>query len=165
MAIKYGVNTFIWAASFEASHLPLLEEIRRRGFDGVELPMIEPSKVAAAEIRKGLEENGLEATCCAVLPGGLSLIHEDAEVRRKSRAHMVECIQKTAEVGAKMIAGPLYSPVGYLPGRRRTEDEFARAVESWQMLGGTLAANGVTAAIEPLNRFETYFLNTTADAV
>ena len=42
--------------------------------------------------------------------------------------------------------------------------EWKRAVDGWQQLGPTLAEHGVTAAIEPLNRFETYFLNTAADA-
>jgi D-psicose/D-tagatose/L-ribulose 3-epimerase len=59
----------------------------------------------------------------------------------------------------------MYSPVGYLPGRRRTADEWKYAVDGLQQLGDTLAANRVTLAIEPLNRFETYFLNTAADAV
>jgi D-psicose/D-tagatose/L-ribulose 3-epimerase len=78
---------------------------------------------------------------------------------------MSECFEACAEAGAKLIAGPLYSPVGYLPGRRRTEDEWKNAVDGYKQLGPVLAANGVTACIEPLNRFETYFLNTTEDAV
>ena len=38
-------------------------------------------------------------------------------------------------------------------------------MECYQEIGGTLASYGVTIALEPLNRFETYFLNTAADAV
>jgi D-psicose/D-tagatose/L-ribulose 3-epimerase len=38
-------------------------------------------------------------------------------------------------------------------------------VECYPAIGDTLAAHGVTIALEPLNRFETYFLNTAADAV
>ncbi len=37
-------------------------------------------------------------------------------------------------------------------------------MECYQSLGDTLAKNDVTIAIEPLNRFETYFLNTAEDA-
>jgi D-psicose/D-tagatose/L-ribulose 3-epimerase len=99
-----------------------------------------------------------------VLTDGMSLISEDPEVRRKTHNHLVDTIQVAAEAGARIIAGPVYSPVGYLTGRRRTTDEWNRAVEGYQLLADTLAANGVTLAIEPLNRFETYFLNTAADA-
>jgi len=51
-----------------------------------------------------------------------------------------------------------------LPGRRRTADEWKWAVESYRSLGPVLERYGVTIAIEPLNRFETYFLNTAADS-
>jgi len=165
MAVKYGVNTFIWAASFECSHLPLLAEIKAHGFDGVELPLLQPARVPAREIRKGLAENGLECTFCSVLPSGLSLIDDDAAVRRAASTHLSDCVKVAADIGGEILAGPLYSPVGYLPGRRRTQDEVDRAVEAWQALADTLAVNRVTVALEPLNRFETYFLNTVADAV
>ncbi len=63
-----------------------------------------------------------------------------------------------------MPRGLFYSPVGFLPGRRRTADEWKWAVEGYQAVTDTLTAYDVTLAIEPLNRFETYFLNTARDA-
>jgi D-psicose/D-tagatose/L-ribulose 3-epimerase len=162
--MKFGVNTFIWTANFDRSHLPLLPQLKAGGFDGVEVPLFRPVEFATADIAKGLAENGLECTICSVLTGGLSIISEDAAVRRKTRVHMEECVKTAAEVGAKIMAGPLYSPVGYLPGRRRTADEWKWAVDCYQSLGPVLQQYGVTIAIEPLNRFETYFLNTAQDA-
>ena len=164
MAIKFGVNTFIWSESFDRSNLPLLPRVKSWGFDGVEVPLFTPANFAAADIRKGTEANGLECTVCSVLIAGFSLISDDADVRRKTIAHMKDSVKACAEAGATVIAGPLYCPVGYLPGRRRTADEWKRAIEGHQALGDTLASHGVTMAIEPLNRFETFFLNTAADA-
>jgi len=163
--MKYGVNTFIWTANFTRDNLPLMPEIKRHGFDGIEVSMFHAKDFAMNDIRAGLKQHGLECTVCSVIPSGLSVISDDASVRQKTRAHLEECIKTTADVGAKIIAGPLYSPVGYLPGRRRTADEWKWAVECYQALGPVLARHGVTIAIEPLNRFETYFLNTAADAV
>jgi len=162
--MKFGVNTFIWTANFDRSHLSLLPQLKAGGFDGVEVPLFRPSEFATADIANGLAENGLDCTICAVLTGGLSIISDDAAVRRQTRVHMEECVKTSAEVGAKIIAGPLYSPVGYLPGRRRTADEWKWAVDCYQSLGPVLQQYGVTIAIEPLNRFETYFLNTAQDA-
>src|SRR6267143_1323804 len=48
---------------------------------------------------------------------------------------------------------------------RRTADEWKWAVDCYQSLGPVLTQYGVTIAIEPLNRFETYFLNIADDAV
>ena len=162
--MKFGVTTYIWTVEFNLSHLSLLPRIKEGGFDGLEMPLFHPKGFPAAEIRRGVEAYGLECTVSVVLTDGMSLISEDPEVRRKTHNHLVDTVQVAAEAGARIIAGPVYSPVGYLTGRRRTTDEWNRAVEGYQLLADTLAANGVTLAIEPLNRFETYFLNTAADA-
>jgi len=161
--MKFGVNVFIWTASFDQSNFNLLPLVKEKGFDGVEVPLFRPADFPAAQIRRALESYGLEATACSILTGGTNIISDDAAVRRKTRTHMEECIQAATEAGIKIIAGPLYSPVGYLPGRRRNGDEWKWAVECYQSLGPVLAKHGVTIAIEPLNRFETYFLNTAAD--
>jgi len=162
--VKFGVNTFIWSAGIDRELLNLLPSIREHGFDGVELPLIRPSSVPVAEIRRSLAANQLECTFCSVLPQELSVISDDADVRRNTRAHLEDCVRVAAEAGAKIIAGPLYSPVGFLPGRRRTEAEWSRAVECYHSLGDTLRSNEITIALEPLNRFETYFLNIADDA-
>lgn len=163
--MKFGVNTFLWTANFGPDHFHLLPQIREHGFDGVEVALIRPADFRAAEIRRTLEQNQLECTVCSVLPGDLSLLSDDNSVVENTVNHLRECIKATAEAGATYIAGPLYSPVGFLPGRRRNIGEWKRAVESYQKLGDTLTEYKVQVCIEPLNRFETYFLNTTADAV
>ncbi len=163
--MKFGVNTFIWTANFDRSNLPLLPAIKEAGFDGVEVPLFQPAQFAAADIRRGVEQNGLECTICSILTGGLNMVSDDAAVREKTRIHMQDCAKAAAEAGAKIIAGPLYSPVGLMTGRRRTAEEWKRVVDCYQAIGPVLSEYDVTIALEPLNRFETYFLNTAADAV
>jgi D-psicose/D-tagatose/L-ribulose 3-epimerase len=162
--MKFGVNTFIWSATFEPAHFPLLPTIKEAGFDGVEIPLFRAKDLAAAAVRKATEAHSLECNACTVLVDGLSLISPSADLRRKTVTHLKDIAKAAAEAGIKIVAGPLYSPVGYLPGRRRTSDEWQWAVEGFQSIGETLAAHDVIFAIEPLNRFETYFLNTAADA-
>jgi D-psicose/D-tagatose/L-ribulose 3-epimerase len=163
--MKFGVNTFLWTGNFGPEHFHLLPKIKEQGFNGIEVALIRPGDFKANEIRKALETVGLECTVCSVLPGELSLVSPDASVRAKTVTHMTECFKLVADAGAKLVAGPLYSPVGYITGKRRTADEWKNAVAGYQQLGPVLAACGVEVGIEPLNRFETYFLNTTEDAV
>ena len=162
--MKFGVNTFIWSGTFDSSNFGLLPTIKDAGFDGVEIPLLRPKELQAASIRKAVEANGLETNCCTALVDGHSLISDSPDIRRRTQQHLRDVARAAAEAGAKIVCGPLYSPVGYLPGRRRTGDEWKWAVEGFQAVGETLAAHQVTFAIEPLNRFETYFLNTAADA-
>jgi D-psicose/D-tagatose/L-ribulose 3-epimerase len=162
--MKFGVNTFIWSATFDPSHFELLPTIKEAGFDGVEVPLLHPHAFRAKEIRKAAEANELEVNACSVLVDGLSLISDDASVRRSAVRQLQDIAKAAGEAGVGIVCGPLYSPVGYLPGRRRTNDEWKWAVEGLQAVGDTLTANNVTFAVEPINRFETFFLNTAADA-
>lgn len=162
--MKFGINTFLWTAQFEPSHLEMLPRIKERGFDGIEMFCFNPSLIQAAPIRRGLEAAGMGCTFCTALGPEHSLASEDAAVRQRTRVHLEACIETVAEAGSAIFAGPVYTPLGDKPGRRRTEDEWKRTVEGLRELGPTLAAHRVTLAIEPLNRFETYFLNTAADA-
>jgi D-psicose/D-tagatose/L-ribulose 3-epimerase len=163
--MKFGVNTFIWGVSFEEEHLSLLPSIKANGFDGIEVSMFNPATFSKGVVQKGLADNGLECTICSCMTDGLSLIHEDAAIRAQSVDRLKGVVEMAAEVGAKIVAGPLYSPVGYLPGRRRTADEWSWALDSYSKITDTLDACDVTIAIEPLNRFETYFLNTAEDSL
>jgi D-psicose/D-tagatose/L-ribulose 3-epimerase len=163
--MKYGVNTFIWSPAVDAPVLKALAEIRERGFDGVELPLIDLTYIGASTIRRRLGEADLKCNFCAVLPQPLSLIDADADIRERAVQHLTDAIAFAAEAGGEVLAGPLYSPVGFFTGTRRTADEWSRAVECWQRLGEIAQQQKMTVAIEPLNRFETFFLNTAADAV
>lgn len=162
--MKFGANALIWTAAFETSHLPLLGRIREHGFDGVELPLFDPAATPIAAIRAELQATGLEVTACSIIPAGLSIFDADAAIRGRALAHLKLGIETTAALGGHVFAGPFYSPVGWLPGRRRTADEWQRAIESLRSLGDTLVAHDMLLAIEPLNRFETFFLNLAGDA-
>lgn len=161
--MKIGVNSFLWTANFGPKQFNILPRVKEWGFDAFEIPVFDPARVELRAIRRELEVNGLACTICAILPPGLSPIDGDATVRSKTREHLARCLEFTAEMGANLLSGPVYAPVGHLPGRRRTEDEWRWAVDCFQQLGPVLEKNGITLALEPLNRFETFFLNTLSD--
>lgn len=161
--MKYGINTLLWGAAVGPDDFARLPAIRQAGFDGIEVPIFEPRGFPAAALRGAVADAGLECTAVSVIPAGLGLGSADATARQQAEDHVRAVLARCAEAGIALLSGPLYSPVGYLPGRRRVAYEWERAVESWQRLAPVAAAAGVTIGIEPLNRFETYFLNTTAD--
>ncbi len=161
--MKFGVNTLLWTAAFDASHLTLLTQVKQWGFDGIEIARFDFSGFPASQIRRAAADEGLECTFCSALTGRMSLISEDAAERRTAREFLARGAEVAAELSADLFIGPFCAPVGQLVGRRRTADEWKRAVEGLASLGEALDSLGVTLAVEPLNRFETYFLNTAAD--
>lgn len=162
--MKFGVNTMIWSGGFEPDKYPF-DDLKEVGVDGIEIPVFVPEDLDTAAVRRTCEAHALSVHFCSVNPDGTNPISDDAAVRSRTVAHWKNVIRTAAEAGAEQIAGPTHSPVGYLPGRRRNEDEWRWGVEFHQALHDDLADTDITMAVEPLNRFETYFLNTAADTV
>lgn len=162
--MKFGVNTMIWSGAFEPEKFPF-GKMKEVGVDGIEIPVFVPADLDTAAVRRTCEEHDLAVHFCSVNPAGMNPISDDAAVRAKTIGHWEALIKTAADAGAEQIAGPTYAPVGYLPGRRRNEDEWKWGVEFHQALGPALDDADIILGVEPLNRFETYFLNTAADAV
>jgi D-psicose/D-tagatose/L-ribulose 3-epimerase len=162
--MKFGINTLLWTAGFDIDHLPLLPQFKQWGFDAVEVARFAFDGFPAQLIRTAAQNEGLDVTFCSALTGDLSLISDDPAIRNRALDFLKQGIQTAAAIGSPVFMGPFIAPVGQLLGRRRTEDEWKRAVEGLHQLIPTLRECDVTLAIEPLNRFETYALTTAAEA-
>ncbi|GMU91488.1 MAG: hypothetical protein AMXMBFR4_05460 [Candidatus Hydrogenedentota bacterium] len=162
--MKVGMNLLLWTAAAGTEHFPLLKQIKSWGFDGVELPMFNAKGSPWAELATTLNDEGLARTAVAVLPQGANLIGEEPKERAAAVEFLKECVDASVELGAEVLCGPVYSPVGRLVGRGPNEAERARCAEGLKAVGEHAEGSGVTISVEPLNRFETYFLNCEADA-
>lgn len=163
--MKYGVHTFLWTKTFDESNLALLPQLKEQGFNGVEIARYQFDDFPTAKIRAEIERCELNCTLCCGLTMGRSLIDDDPAIRQQTLSFLQQVIQVAAELNSSLLVGPLLAPIGYLCRHRRTVDEWQRAVEGLQFLGATLMQYGVTLALEPMNRYQTYFLNTIADGV
>lgn len=162
--MKLGVSAFAWTDNFESSHLKLLPEVKKMGLEGFEVPMFDPEQLPVSNIRRAFEANELECTVCAILPRNINPISPDAAIRRRALQHLTVCVEVASAMGAKLLGGPLYAPIGYLPEHRPNKDEWSWAVELFQSLGEVADEYDVTLAIEPVNRSETFFLRTAREA-
>ena len=162
--MKLGVSAFAWTAKFDRSHLRLVPLVKEMGFSGLEIAMFDPSDLAVKDIRRAFETSDLECTVCAILPPGINPISPDAAVRKTSVQHLVRCIETASALGAKLLGGPLYAPIGYLPEHRPTKDEWSWAVDAFRSVCDVLDSSNVTISIEPVNRSETFFVRTAREA-
>ncbi len=162
--MKLGVSAFAWTAKFGWSHLRLVPLIKEMGFSGFEIAMFDPADLAVDDIRRAFEASDLECTVCAILPLGVNPISPDATVRKTSVQHLVRCIETASELGAKLLGGPLYAPIGYLPDHRPTKEEWSWAVDAFRSVCDVLDSCDVTISIEPVNRSETFFVRTAREA-
>jgi len=162
---KYGVNLLLWTDKFDKESIELIPKVAKLGYDGVEIPIFAPEQVDIPATKAALEDNNLGCTGCVILGPDRDLINSDVAVRQNAKDYLKKCVEITQKLGGDTLIGPLYSAVGKLVGRGRTEEEWDICVEGLKEIAAFAGEHGVTLAVEPLNRFETYFINTAADAV
>jgi D-psicose/D-tagatose/L-ribulose 3-epimerase len=162
--LKFGVNTMVWTTQVGKGQEPLFSRLREWGFDGVELFLSPHEPADLPAVRASLDRLQLERTTCSVLPRDANLISPDPATRAHGVEFLHACVDRTADLGARLICGPLYAGLGVMTGRRRTAEEWKWAVAGLQAVAARAQSRHVTLCLEPLNRFETYFLNTLEDA-
>jgi D-psicose/D-tagatose/L-ribulose 3-epimerase len=163
-SLQLGISAFAWTSKFKRSHLDILPGIKAMGLSAVEIPMFDPTDLAAADIRAVFEENGLDCTVCAILPQAQNPISPDAAARKRAINHLTRCVEAAAKMGAKLLGGPLFAPIGYLPDHRPNKNEWLWAAKAFQALKSVLEDNDMVLSLEPVNRSETFFLRTAAEA-
>jgi len=162
--MRTSMNLLLWATHVTAEHFPLLEKLKKTGYDGVEIPVFEGDAAHYKTIKKELDNQGLACTTVTIVTPEANPISPDASVRKAAVERLRWAIEMTATMGGEMICGPYHSPLAVFTGSGPTDDEKKRAAEVLRQAAEFGQQAKVKLAIEYLNRFECYFLTTAADA-
>ena len=162
--VRFGLNVLVYTPTFSPDRLDLVAKVAEMGYDGVEIPFNDLDVLDAPATRAACEKAGVGVTSCCVLMPDASLCSGESDQRVAALARLRRMIDITAEMGGKVMAGPLYAPVGCMTGLARSDDEWNWCVEGLSAAAEHAGQAGVTLALEPLNRLETYVINTAGDA-
>jgi D-psicose/D-tagatose/L-ribulose 3-epimerase len=163
--MRYGMNLLLWADTLTDEALPLLDEVKQIGFDAVELPIFEIDVAKYAKWGKHLDNAGLARSGVTVRGAEDNPMSADAKIRRKGIDANKAALDCCRAAGIETLVGPYHSGLGCFSGAGPTKDEWNWAVESMREVAEHAEQCGVTLALEYLNRFECYLLNTAADGV
>lgn len=135
-----------------------VRRLAKYGYKSIEISG-DPDNYDTKEVKKLLDDNGL--TCwgsVSLMFAGRDLIHADEAVRVSSIKYIKDCITMVKELnGVEMTIVP--SEVGKVNAMDTPEQEWEWAVEGLKEIYPHSLQEGVKMALEPLNRFETNFLN------
>ena len=160
--MKFGINTFLFTSPFTDASTRLFPKFQAWGFDGVEIAVENPADIDPAFVKAQLDRHGLVCTSvCACFPPGRDLRGTHAQ-QRASLVYMRRLVDLAEVLGTDIVMGPLYSATG-----RADAVPAAEYQRQWRTVRGHLKtlcayaqARGKRICLEPLNRFETDFLNT-----
>ena len=165
--MKIGFNMLLWTTNLVEDQFDLLKKIKDVGYDGVEIPIFGGEEKVShfASIGKALKDNGLDCTSVTVIPDeDRSPISNNEKSRSNALEYMKWAIDCSAALGSEILAGPYHQPLGIFSGEPPTQKEKEHAAKVHQDAADYAKQVSLQLSIEPLNRFECYFLNIGQDA-
>jgi D-psicose/D-tagatose/L-ribulose 3-epimerase len=160
--MRFGVNTFVWVSPCTTAAVEeLAPQVKRLGFDILELACENPDLIDVKQVKAELERNSLQAIVCGAFGPDRNLCNTDPELVENAKVYIRWLIDAAAELGSPVVAGPMYSSVGkaHIDDSLAREAEWERAVSGVREMAEYAQSKDVKLALETLNRFETDMLN------
>lgn len=164
--MKFGIHSMLFNETFIEKDLPLLDRCKNLGFEAVEIIPFDPDNFPAKKVKQAAANLGLTINTGYGIPPEYNTISPDANVRKRGVAFAKRLVDLSNEAGAEVFGGAIYCGWGYLSGRMRTADEWKWGSDSVREVAEYAAQTSkLIIGLEPLNRFESHFINIAADAV
>jgi D-psicose/D-tagatose/L-ribulose 3-epimerase len=165
--MTFGINTFLFRSPFTTSDISLFPKFKGWNFDSVEIAIENASDIDANVVKKALGDHNLVCgSVCAAMGPGRDL-RGSKEEQKTAMEYLRSVIDLLPALGCSVLAGPLYSSVGRANAVEEGEynEQWKTVTSNLQALCEHAKAAGVILAIEPLNRYETDFINTAAQGL
>jgi D-psicose/D-tagatose/L-ribulose 3-epimerase len=162
--MKLGINLYLWADHMHEGLHPVLESLKRIGYDGVEVPIFDLDVAEWERWGGRLDDLGLERTANTVIAPEHNPVSADPAVREAAYLHMGQVIDCCHAVGAPLLCGPHQVALGVFTGSGATAEEWERSVEHLRRVAAYASERDIMLAEEVVNRFELYHLNTLEQA-
>jgi len=160
--MRFGINTFLFTASFNHADTRLFPRFMQWGFDSVEIALDNLSRLDLRYVKDRLDQAGL--VCGSVTP----CLGPDKDLRGPRKAQlagmefMKRVIDQMGTLDCPNLTGVVYSTVGRADAvpRKEYRQQWKTVVRNLKEVAAYAADKGRQISLEPVNRFETDFINT-----
>ena len=152
--MKISIHNWMRAETIEDT----VNRIAKMGYHSLEIQG-SPELYDTKKVKKLLDDAGL--TCWGSVTLMLeqrNLLAKDKKQRAESVQYVKDVVRMVSELDGKMVS-VVPGTVGEIIPDGRPEEEWEWAVEGMQQIYEYATSNGILIGIEPINRFETYFIN------
>ena len=166
--MKYGTLYSYWSKNGEwgGDYCALCRKAKAAGMDVLEIgagDLVGMSDTELSKLRDTAKELGLEISANLGPPRDKDVSSADPEIRKAGIKFLCDIMHQMKKIDCKILIGALYNCWPYDFVDLDKEALWARAVEGMKAVGDEADRLGITIALEVLNRFEGYLLNTAAE--
>jgi len=161
--MKFGIHLSTYTKSWAEDvfqYMPLTKEL---GYDGVEFPLMDPKSFDTTKAKNMLNEYELQCTCGTGLNPNRDISSLNIEAEENGIKHLKKCIDICNQLESDCLGGVLYAPWGQYMTREEGRANIEKSLENLNKIGEYAKEKGVVLALEMLNRYESYFINTVED--
>ena len=160
--MRFGINTFLFTSPFTTRSTKSFAKLRKWGFESLEIAVEDPAHIDAARVKQDLDTIGLVCGSICSCTGGDRDLRGTPRQQKIAMTYFRALLDQAVVLGAKSIIGPLYSAVGRADAVPRNEyrKQWKTVVGHLKTLSQEAENARVQICLEPLNRFETDFINT-----
>lgn len=158
--LTFGIHPFVWTDAWGHAAVHLIGRARHLGFGALDIPVRTLDEQDVKATRSELDALRMRAVAVAGVGEPYDLTSDDKSVRESTLAYLRQLVCNTYGIGASVLAGVFYGPIGKLVGRGPTEGELERSAAGLKELARFARDYDVRLALEPVSRYETYLLNT-----
>ncbi len=160
--MRFGINTFLFTSPFTTESTKLFPQFKKWGFDTVEIPIENTSDIDPARVKKALDKHGLACgTVCACVGPDRDL-RGTPKQQRDALQYMKRVLDQMVVLDCPAMIGPVYSSVGRADAvpPKEYKKQWKTVVKNLKSICKYAEARKKKIYMEPLNRFETDFINT-----
>jgi len=160
--MRFGLNTFLYTSPFTNKSVGLFKKMKRWGFETVEIAIEDPKHIDAALVKKAAHQSGLAVgSVCAAMGPGRDFRGSESE-QKTAMTYLKALVDLAVALESPRVIGPIYSVVGRVGAHddKTKAKHFQLVVKNLKKLAKYAEQRHIELCVEPLNRFETDFLNT-----
>lgn len=165
--MKYGLSSLAWQSPF-TNPMAIFTKAKKYGCDLYEIAIEDFGTIDTDAINEAKVATGIETpTICGAFGDTRDVSSENPEYRKNGVQYIKDMVDVAVKIDCKVIVGPMYSACGKaraIPDEERKQ-AWDWAVENLKEAAAYAKERGIKLAIEPLNRFETDFINTVDQAL
>jgi len=163
--MKLGIHAYAWCSEWNNDQLDLIDRAQNLGMDFIELPLMLLDKFDATAVGERIKSLGFNACTSTVLLGDTDITSDDPAIRASGVEFLKNCVKATYEIGATNFSGVIYSKHIRQLDSRPTEREYIWSADCLRKVADYAKDLGIIIGLEPVNRYETFLVNTCEQAL
>lgn len=160
--MRFGINTFLFSCPFTDASTRFFGAFRKWGFQTVEISIQNFNHLRPSYVRDELQKHGLVCGSVAPCMGPEQDLRGNHSQQAAGVRFLRRVIDRMVELDSRTMAGVVYSVVGRAEAVSEAESrkQWKCVVRNLREVAAYAEDCGRIIALEPINRFETDFINT-----